>query len=88
MQQRQFINVCKCNQLDLLLNEESEGVKAPLFLDERRVEDLPAYVQANLLATQEYIRRIYVAVVSGQKGVPTAGQQMADHLDLLGHTLL
>ena len=54
----------------------------------RRQEDLPAYVQSNMLAINEDIRRHIVAAVSAQKGAQIAEQQMAGHLDLLGHTSL
>ena len=52
------------------------------------VEDLPAYVQSNLLAAEEKIRRHNVVAISAQKDAPIAEQQMDGHLDLLEHTSL
>ena len=52
------------------------------------VEDLPAYVQSNLLEAEENIMRYNVVAVSEQKDGPIAEQQMDGHLDLLEHTSL
>ena len=62
-------------------------MKAPTFLDEEKDERLTSLCTSKCVSNM-YIARLNVAVVSSQKGAPTAEQQMAGPFGLLEHTLL